>query len=199
MKQDSFQQQLGASYVEMSISIIVFMMIIVSVLELLKFSFVTVSIQHTLQEGLEAATKSNFTATGGCNLPNSGVVVDSLNSESARATCIKTEIVKIAQRLDLTITPAMISVTRPVRPARMVNGVSQPAETAPTQAKWRCDPALPTTFGPTNAGERGEIVAICIRTNVSIFSWFQTSAQMDFIVFGRNEYFRYQSDLLGGT
>ncbi len=193
MNHNSLQRQLGATYVEMAISILLFMMIIISVLELLKFSFVTVSVQHTLQKGLEAATKANFSTVGNC-IPNDGVVSDALNDELAgnelnRGTCIKNEIVKIAQSFDLTITPSMISVTRPAR-------LGEDDSTLPSG--WRCDPTLATSFGPTDAAHRGEIVAICIRTNIPLFSWFSSTPTMDFIVFGRNEIFRYDAELVGG-
>jgi hypothetical protein len=173
MEINSTNQQAGASYVEMALSLLVFMLIIISVIELLRFSFVTVSLQHVLQEGLEAATKSNFTETGGCQMPNSGVVDVSLRNVGTRASCIKQEIIQLGSKFGLIILPEEISVT-------------------PQEA-----PGVPRCQSPNinNAGEKSTIVSICIRQELPLFLWIPKDIFMEFLVFGRNETFRYSDEV----
>lgn len=50
----------GATYVEMALSIVLFMFIIITVIELLRFGYTIATLQHVLDNSLRASSISNF-------------------------------------------------------------------------------------------------------------------------------------------
>lgn len=93
----------GATYVEMAISILVFLMIFIAVIELLRYGYVSVSLQYIINNSIRRAAIADFNVNG-CKLQENGTLHNSLIKNHAvnidkKNNCIRQQVQKTAAEL----------------------------------------------------------------------------------------------------
>lgn len=184
--------QYGATYVEMAISLIVFMLITISVVELLRFSYINVTLQHVVNDSMRNLVVLNFSDLddASCNNREKGLILGSLTDPVTRKDCSESDIIRQGNKFGLTIKRDQIRIkSRTLKAFELgqngTNVFSPPSAeniiTAP------CDPATAEENG-THAGNPGDYVSICVEIPTTVVIGIDTTIRA--FAIARNEDFK---------
>ena len=181
--------QRGATYVEMAISIIVFMLIMISIIELLRFSFINVTIQHVVNESIRNAVVADFSEISNpfvgsiCDRRERGYHAKHLEPPETRLFCIRNDILSQAQRLGLPLRhDQLIIKSRSLD--RFESGPSFTSDSFPL-----CEPAGSGEID--GAGAPGDYVSICIEYPTTVLLGLDTTIRA--FAIARNEDLQFET------